>query len=64
MRKFWKGIAMGGLILTLVPSLLVFAGRLSWGTHAQLMVVGMVLWFIGRPLALRRPVAHNEEKTK
>ena len=64
MRRLWKCTALAGLILTLVPSLLVFAGRLSWGAHAQLMAVGMALWFVGRPLALRRRVSLDEEKTK
>jgi hypothetical protein len=43
-----------GLILTLAPSLLVFAGRLSWDAHAQLMAAGMVLWFVGATLGIRR----------
>jgi len=54
MRKIWFATALAGLILTLVPSLLVFAGRLSWDAHAQLMAAGMVLWFAGATLGIRR----------
>jgi hypothetical protein len=61
MRRLWQFLSFCGLALTLGPSLLVFAGRLAWETHAQLMAVGMVLWFICRPLAVRRPVTLDKE---
>lgn len=54
MRRIWLITALAGLILTLGPSLLVFAGRLSWDAHAQLMAVGMVLWFVGASFGMRR----------
>ncbi len=54
MRRIWLATALAGLILTLAPSLLVFAGRLSWDAHAQLMTAGMVLWFAGATLGIRR----------
>jgi hypothetical protein len=37
--------AVLGLVLTLLPALLVFAGYISFDTHKGLMIVGMVLWF-------------------
>jgi len=53
--KIWGWlIAAAGLVLTLGPSLLVFWGKLSWSRHAQLMVVGMILWFVGATLGWRR----------
>jgi len=54
MRRIWLATALIGLILTLGPSLLVFAGRLSWEAHSQLMVAGMILWFTGAILGIRR----------
>jgi len=54
MRRIWLVTALAGLILTLGPSLLVLAGRLSWDAHAQLMAVGMVLWFVGASFGIRR----------
>jgi amino acid permease len=50
MRRIWLITALAGLILTLV----VLAGRLSWDAHAQLMAVGMVLWFVGASFGMRR----------
>lgn len=38
-----------GLLLTVVPSCLVFAGFLGWQAHVQLMLAGMVLWFTTAP---------------
>ena len=56
-------MALAGLVLTLGPSLLVFAGRLSWNRHAQAMLVGTALWFIGAVLGMRgRSRAAEEEK--
>ena len=49
MRTALKLISFTGLGLTVIPSFLVFAGRIAWGTHAALMLVGMVLWFASAP---------------
>ena len=38
-----------GLILTIVPSVLVLTGTIGWQTHANLMTVGMILWFLTTP---------------
>jgi hypothetical protein len=55
-------IAMAGLVLTLGPSLLVFAGRLPWNRHAHAMLLGMVLWFIGAALGMRSRSRAAEEE--
>ncbi len=34
-----------GLLLTIVPSVLVAIGRLEWQSHANLMTIGMFVWF-------------------
>ena len=49
MRTALKLISFTGLGLTVIPSFLVFAGRIAWGTHATLMLVGTVLWFASAP---------------
>jgi hypothetical protein len=54
MRVIYLILAGIGLILTVGPSFLVFFGRLPWEIHARLMAAGMVLWFVGAPLGLRR----------
>lgn len=45
MKTFLKILSFAGLGLTIVPSLLVFAGQLEMQTNLRLMVVGMLLWF-------------------
>lgn len=43
-------IAMIGLILTIVPSILVFTNTIEITTHKNIMLVGTILWFITAPL--------------
>ena len=56
MRILVLVIALSGLILTIVPAFFVFLGDLSWEGHTQLMFVGMILWFIFAPLAMKKKV--------
>jgi len=49
MRTALKLISFAGLGLTVVPSFLVFVGRITWDTHAALMLVGTVLWSASAP---------------
>lgn len=39
-----------GLLLTIVPACMVFAGALPWAIHAGLMAAGMLLWFLTAPV--------------
>ncbi len=41
-----------GLILTIAPAFLVFAGTIPWTAHSHLMATGMVLWFGTAPFWL------------
>ncbi len=45
MRILLIAISIIGLILTVVPSILVFTQNITLETHKQLMLAGMVLWF-------------------
>jgi hypothetical protein len=54
MTTLLKLISFAGLGLTVVPSLLVFAGAIAWETHAALMLVGTVLWFATAPWWMRK----------
>ena len=38
-----------GLGLTLIPSILVFTGKITPEWHKQLMLIGTVLWFVTAP---------------
>jgi len=49
MRYLLKFGSFVGLGLTVVPAFLVFSGTLSWNTHAVLMAVGALLWFVTAP---------------
>jgi hypothetical protein len=50
MNVLWKALSTAALGLTVVPSILVFTGAISWSMHATLMMVGTVAWFATAPL--------------
>lgn len=43
--KIFAGL---GLLLTILPSILVFSGAIYFNLHLVLMAIGMVLWFGAR----------------
>lgn len=45
--------SMVGLGLTIVPSIMVFAGEITLDTHMQLMAIGMFLWFATAPFWIK-----------
>lgn len=45
MRKVLIGISIIGLMLTIIPSILVFTQNMTLQNHKHLMALGMVLWF-------------------
>lgn len=49
MKRILQLVSLTALALVIVPSFLVFAGRLPWQTHADLMLAGTVLWFLTAP---------------
>ncbi|MBN2415530.1 hypothetical protein JXO52_06795 [bacterium] len=49
MRRVLQIISAAGLAMVIVPAFLVFAGRIPWRTHADLMLAGTVLWFVTAP---------------
>ena len=54
MKAWLKLLSFTGLVLTVVPAVLVFAGTIAWATHARLMLLGMVLWFLTAPFWMGR----------
>lgn len=48
-KNILRIIGIVGLGLTIIPSILVFVGSLSFETNKPLMLVGMVLWFLVAP---------------
>ncbi len=49
MKTLLKIVSLVGLLLTIVPAFLVFAGTLTLTTHYTLMLIGAVLWFVSAP---------------
>ena len=47
MKKILLALSILGLVLTIVPAILVFAGQLDIVQNKQLMMIGMLLWFGG-----------------
>ena len=45
MKKLLPAIAIAGLALTIVPSLIHLFGSLALGTALHFMTAGMVIWF-------------------
>ena len=45
MKRIFQIVSALGLLLTVVPSFFVFYQKITWQTHARLMVLGAVLWF-------------------
>jgi len=47
-------ISVIGLVLTIVPSLLVFFQEISPGLHKNLMLAGMICWFTTAPFWMKK----------
>ena len=47
MKKLLQGLALAGLVLTLIPSCFYFGGMMNHEAVHTLMTWGTVLWFIG-----------------
>jgi len=50
-------VSLIGLVLTLLPSFLVFANAISWDTYLLLMNVGTIMWFVSAPFWMGKKVA-------
>jgi hypothetical protein len=54
MKTLTKILSYLGLGLTIIPSLYVFTGDITWQTHADLMLGGTLLWFFTAPFWMKR----------
>jgi hypothetical protein len=45
---------MIGLLLTLGPAILVFAGIIAFSLHIKLMLAGAIIWFVTAPLWIKK----------
>ena len=62
MRIVLIAVSVVGLLLTVVPSMLVFADAISGGTSTMLMAVGMVFWFATAPFWMKKD--HHETEAE
>jgi hypothetical protein len=53
MKKILKILSLIGLALTVLPAFFVLYSGMPWKTHAQLMFVGMILWFFTAPFWMK-----------
>lgn len=54
MLAILKIISYIGLILTVVPSFLVFSGAIELSFHKTLMLIGTLLWFFTAPFWMNK----------
>ncbi len=54
MKIILKIISAIGLILTLVPSFMVFSGTITIDSHKWLMLLGTILWFSSAPFWMNK----------
>ncbi|WP_321285580.1 hypothetical protein [uncultured Sunxiuqinia sp.] len=62
MRKILIVISLIGLMLTIVPSILVFKQVIDIEMHFHLMLAGMFLWFGTSPFWMKTKSLDDEEK--
>jgi hypothetical protein len=49
MKILLKTLSLIAILMTIVPSILVFNGNLDLETNKKIMTVGMLLWFAVTP---------------
>lgn len=54
MRTLLIILSFCGLALTVIPSMLVFGGFISFDDNKTLMLAGTVLWFLTAPFWLKK----------
>ena len=53
MKSILKILSVVGLLLTVVPSFLVFTGDMAPGTHKTLAFIGTLVWFLSAPFWMK-----------
>ncbi len=54
MKVLVKILSAAGLCLTIIPAFLHFNGNITWNTHSNLMLAGMILWFLSAPVLMKK----------
>jgi len=61
MRKLLLPISLIGLLLTILPSILVFSGTLTLSSHKFYMTIGMILWFASASILFKEDDTTEDE---
>lgn len=59
MKALYKPLALGGLILTILPAILLLTNAIDVPTVKVMMTIGMILWYLGATPWLG--IGHKEE---
>jgi hypothetical protein len=54
MKTLMTVLAIIALGLTIIPSMLVFGGKMELDMHKNLMTAGAILWFVAAPIWFRK----------
>ena len=54
MKTILKIISFSGLVLTVIPAFMHFYSEITWDTHADLMLAGMIVWFLTAPVWMKK----------
>ena len=60
MRLIFTILSYVGLALTVIPGILVFTGDLELETHKDIMIAGMLIWFVFAIVAERLSKKAND----
>lgn len=61
MKAILKVFSYVGLALSLIPGLLVFAGRIELETSKNILIAGMLMWFLTAIFWIERTSLEDEE---
>lgn len=61
MKPILKAISYLGLALSLVPGLLVFTGKIDLATSKNVLIAGMLLWFLTAIFWIERTSLEDDE---
>ncbi len=64
MKSLLKLVSLAGLILSIVPPILFFLGKMEMGSMKLWMGVGMVAWMVTAPFWINKKTANGRLETE
>lgn len=62
MKRLLISLSVIGLIMTIIPPILMFLGRMELSEIKTWMGVGMVMWFVTAPFWINKSVESNQSQ--